>query len=164
MTTLPRRRRIRDGAIAIDLGTARTQIFLSQAGIVLDEPTLTAYSVSGEVIAAGRDAWVASEVGAAQLRMPVRGGVVRDPVGCVHTVRLLLSAGDLLVGWQLLRQAEIALAKLDGQASAKDQGFYQGKVAVASFFAKSVLPELTARRAIVEAADNDLMEIPETAF
>jgi hypothetical protein len=81
-----------------------------------------------------------------------------------HTVRLLLSAGDLLVGWQLLRQAEIALAKLDGQASAKDQGFYQGKVAVASFFAKSVLPELTARRAIVEAADNDLMEIPETAF
>jgi hypothetical protein len=81
-----------------------------------------------------------------------------------HTVRLLLSAGDLLVGWQLLRQAEIALAKLDGQASAKDQGFYQGKVAVASFFAKSVLPELTARRAIVEGADNDLMDIPETAF
>jgi alkylation response protein AidB-like acyl-CoA dehydrogenase len=80
-----------------------------------------------------------------------------------HTVRLLLSAGDLLVGWQLLRQAEIALTKLDG-ASAKDQAFYQGKIAVASFFAKSVLPELTARRAIVEAADNDLMEVPEAAF
>ncbi|PXY34679.1 acyl-CoA dehydrogenase [Prauserella sp. PE36] len=81
-----------------------------------------------------------------------------------HTVRLLLSAGDLLVGWQLLKQAEIALAKLDGGASAKDTAFYQGKVAVASFFAKSVLPELTARRAVVEAADNDLMDVPEAAF
>ncbi|GAB2979057.1 acyl-CoA dehydrogenase [Amycolatopsis acidiphila] len=80
-----------------------------------------------------------------------------------HTVRFLLSAGDLLVGWQLLRQAEVALTKLDG-ASAKDQAFYQGKLAVASFFAKSVLPELTARRAVVEGADNDLMEVPEAAF
>lgn len=95
MTTLHRHRRIRDEVIAIDLGTARTQILLSDAGIILDEPTLTAYSVRGDVIAAGRDAWVASEVGDAQLRMPVRGGVVRDPVGCVHTVRLLLRKAGL---------------------------------------------------------------------
>lgn len=81
-----------------------------------------------------------------------------------HTVRLLMSAGDLLVGWQLLRQAEVAMTKLDGEAAAKDVPFYQGKVAVATFFAKTVLPELTARRAIVEAADNDLMEIDEAAF
>ena len=95
MTTPRRRRRVRDGAIAIDLGTARTQILLSGAGVILDEPTLTAYSLSGDVIAAGHDAWVASEVGPAQLRMPVRGGVVRDPVGCVHTVRLLLRKAGL---------------------------------------------------------------------
>ncbi|MFD2417913.1 acyl-CoA dehydrogenase [Amycolatopsis pigmentata] len=81
-----------------------------------------------------------------------------------HTVRLLMSAGDLLVGWQLLRQAEVALARLDEPATGKDQAFYQGKVAVASFFAKTVLPELSARRAIVAAADNDLMEIPEAAL
>ncbi|MBN6035763.1 acyl-CoA dehydrogenase [Amycolatopsis sp. 195334CR] len=81
-----------------------------------------------------------------------------------HTVRLLMSAGDLLVGWQLLRAAEVAIAKLDGGASAKDTPFYEGKIAVASFFAKSVLPELTSRRAIVEAADNDLMDVPEAAF
>ncbi|NKQ58524.1 acyl-CoA dehydrogenase [Amycolatopsis sp. K13G38] len=80
-----------------------------------------------------------------------------------HTVRLLLSTGDLLVGWQLLRQAEVALTRLDG-ASAKDKAFYEGKIAVASFFAKTVLPELTSRRAIVEAADNDLMEVSEAAF
>ncbi|RJQ84349.1 acyl-CoA dehydrogenase [Amycolatopsis panacis] len=81
-----------------------------------------------------------------------------------HTVRLLLSVGDLLVGWQLLKQAGIAVAKLDNGASAKDKPFYEGKLAVASFFAKTVLPELTARRAIVEAADNALMEVDEAAF
>lgn len=81
-----------------------------------------------------------------------------------HSVRLLLSAGDLLVGWQLLKQSEIAIAKLDAGASAKDKPFYEGKIAVASFFAKTVLPELTARRAIVEQADNDLMDVDEAAF
>lgn len=81
-----------------------------------------------------------------------------------HTVRLLISVGDLLVGWLLLRQSEIALAKLDGNPSAKDTAFYQGKVAVASFFAKTVLPELSARRKIVEGADNALMELDEAAF
>ncbi|SFW55164.1 acyl-CoA dehydrogenase [Amycolatopsis australiensis] len=81
-----------------------------------------------------------------------------------HTVRLLMSVGDLLIGWQLLKHAEVAIAKLDAGASAKDVPFYEGKVAVASFFAKNVLPELTSRRAIVEAADNALMEIDEAAF
>lgn len=81
-----------------------------------------------------------------------------------HSVRLLMSAGDLLIGWQLLKQAEVAGAALDAGASGKDVSFYQGKIAVASFFAKTVLPELSARRAIVEAADNDLMDVDEAAF
>ncbi|GAA4610979.1 acyl-CoA dehydrogenase [Saccharopolyspora hordei] len=81
-----------------------------------------------------------------------------------HAVTLLMSMGDLLIGWLLLRQAEIALAALDAGASAKDQSFYQGKVAAARFFAKNVLPELTARRKIIEAADLSLMEVDEAAF
>jgi hypothetical protein len=48
--------------------------------------------------------------------------------------------------------------------SDKDKPFYEGKVAVASFFAKNVLPELSADRKIVESADNDLMDIDEAAF
>ena len=35
----------------------------------------------------------------------------------------------------------------------RDQAFYQGKVAVARFFASTVLPRLSADRTIVEAAD-----------
>jgi hypothetical protein len=81
-----------------------------------------------------------------------------------HTVRLLMSVGDLLVGWLLQRQAEVALAALDGHPSAKDTAFYQGKLAVASFFAHTVLPELSARRKIVETTDNSLMDLDEAAF
>ncbi|MFP5019222.1 acyl-CoA dehydrogenase [Pseudonocardia phyllosphaerae] len=82
-----------------------------------------------------------------------------------HTVRLLLAVGDLLVGWLLLRQASVALEKLgtDG-LSAKDRSFYEGKVGVASFFARTVLPRLTSDRAVVENADNALMELDEAAF
>ncbi|AHI02021.1 acyl-CoA dehydrogenase [Kutzneria viridogrisea] len=81
-----------------------------------------------------------------------------------NTVRLLLAAGDVLVGWLLLRQAEVALAALAGTPSAKDRSFYEGKVAVASFFAKTVLPELSSRRKIAETIDNSLMDVDESSF
>ncbi len=81
-----------------------------------------------------------------------------------HSVRLLMAAGDLLVGWLLQRQAEVAIAALDSGATGKDKAFYEGKIAAASFFARTVLPELSARRRIVESADNALMELDEAAF
>lgn len=82
-----------------------------------------------------------------------------------HSVRLLMAVGDLLVGWLLLRQAEVALTALGGGAAeAKDSAFYEGKVAVARFFARTVLPQLTAQRVITENADNTLMDVPEAAF
>jgi alkylation response protein AidB-like acyl-CoA dehydrogenase len=81
-----------------------------------------------------------------------------------HSVRLLLAVGDLLVGWLLLRQAEVALTALDGPVRVQDHGFYQGKVGAARFFASTVLPRLSADRAIVEAADNALMDLPADAF
>ncbi|MCO5553479.1 hypothetical protein L7F22_007001 [Adiantum nelumboides] len=82
-----------------------------------------------------------------------------------HTVRLLMAVGDLLVGWLLLRQAAVALEALGSDGvTPKDQAFYQGKVGVASFFAKSVLPRLSADKAIIANADNELMELDEAAF
>jgi alkylation response protein AidB-like acyl-CoA dehydrogenase len=81
-----------------------------------------------------------------------------------HSVRLLMAVGDLLIGWLLQRQAEIAIARLDEGVAAKDKAFYEGKVAVATFFARNVLPELSAGRKIIEAADNSLMELDEAAF
>jgi alkylation response protein AidB-like acyl-CoA dehydrogenase len=81
-----------------------------------------------------------------------------------HSVRFLMAVGDLLVGWLLLRQADVAQNALAGDVSAKDKAFYEGKLGVARFFAKTVLPRLTADKAIVEAADNALMELDEAAF
>jgi alkylation response protein AidB-like acyl-CoA dehydrogenase len=82
-----------------------------------------------------------------------------------NATRLLMSAGDLLIGYLLLRQASVALAKLDANGvSEADRAFYEGKPAVARFFALTVLPELTARRAVAEGIDNALMQVPETAF
>jgi len=82
-----------------------------------------------------------------------------------NTTRLLLSCGDLAIGYLLLRQAQVALIKLDQNGlAAGEQAFYEGKVAVSRFFATSVLPELVARRQIVEATDNALMDIGEATF
>ena len=82
-----------------------------------------------------------------------------------NTSRLLLCSGDLVVGWLLLRQAEVAKAALDaGPASVKDQRFYEGKIAAASFFARTVLPKIAAEREIAEATDNSLMDLSEDAF
>ncbi|NUW32275.1 acyl-CoA dehydrogenase [Nonomuraea sp. SMC257] len=78
----------------------------------------------------------------------------------LNTTRLLLALGDLVIGWLLLRQAEVALARLaDGE-----DPFYQGKVAAASFFAKTVLPRLAAERRVLDGTGQELMELPEAAF
>jgi alkylation response protein AidB-like acyl-CoA dehydrogenase len=82
-----------------------------------------------------------------------------------NATRALLSAGDLMVGYLLLRQAAVALEKLDGNGlSASERAFYEGKPAVARFFAMTVLPELAARRQVAESTDNALMDVPEEAF
>ena len=80
-----------------------------------------------------------------------------------HSVRLLVALGDLLVGWLLLRRAQVALEVLDA-VTPLDRAFYEGKVAAARFFATTRLPLLTAERAIVDAADDSLMELAEAGF
>ncbi|MGH3646747.1 MAG: acyl-CoA dehydrogenase [Micromonosporaceae bacterium] len=82
----------------------------------------------------------------------------------LHSRRLLLAVGDLLVGWLLAKQAQVALTKLAGEVSDKDKHFYEGKVAAAKFFASEVLPRLASDRKIVERANLDLMELPEEVF
>ena len=46
----------------------------------------------------------------------------------------------------------------------EDTYFYTGKIAAARFFVRTVLPRITAERAIAEAVDNSLMDVPEAAF
>jgi alkylation response protein AidB-like acyl-CoA dehydrogenase len=82
----------------------------------------------------------------------------------LNTTRLLMSLGDLVIGWLLLRGAEVAIAAVENGPSSRDGAFYRGKIAAAKWFAANVLPELHTRRAMLEAADLDLMTLPEEAF
>ena len=81
----------------------------------------------------------------------------------LNTTRLLMALGDLIIGWLLARQADVAHAALDAGAG-RDEAFYQGKVATARFFADTVLPRLAVERDIAETTSLDLMDLPEEAF
>jgi len=81
------------------------------------------------------------------------------------SVRFLMSVGDLVIGWLLLRQAATAIEALDaGGVTADDVHFYEGKIAVGSFFAKNFLPLLSGTRQVIESVDNEIMELDEAAF
>jgi alkylation response protein AidB-like acyl-CoA dehydrogenase len=84
----------------------------------------------------------------------------------LSSVRLLLAFGDLIIGWLLARQAEVAQRALDAAdtLAAADRDFYTGKLAAARFFATTVLPRLETDRKVIEETTLDLMEVPEAAF
>jgi alkylation response protein AidB-like acyl-CoA dehydrogenase len=93
------------------------------------------------------------------------GGDIRNiyKVG-LNTSRLLMALGDVVCAWLLLRGAEVALTKLAGEVSDKDQLFYEGKIAAAQFFAQNTLPRLSAERKIAEHTDLALMDLDESSF
>ena len=66
--------------------------------------------------------------------------------------------------WLLLRGAEVALTRLNDPLTPGEQNFYEGKVASARWFARTVLPKLAAEREIAEATDLAVMDLPEAAF
>jgi alkylation response protein AidB-like acyl-CoA dehydrogenase len=80
----------------------------------------------------------------------------------LNTTRLLMSVGEVIIAWLLLRQAEIAISKSANPG--RDADFYAGKVASAKFFVRTVLPHIKAELKIVLSETGDLMEIPESAF
>ncbi len=84
----------------------------------------------------------------------------------LSSVRLLLAFGDLAIGWLLARQAAVAQRALDDAdtLAEADRDFYTGKLAVARFFAATVLPRLEADRKVIEQTTLDLMDVPEGAF
>ncbi len=81
----------------------------------------------------------------------------------LNSTRLLMAAGDLLIGWLLLRQAEIATAALPN-ASARDKTFYEGKIETARWFIRNRLPLIAAERTVAESTDLAIMEMDEAAF
>jgi hypothetical protein len=82
----------------------------------------------------------------------------------LNTTAFLFALAELVIGWLLLRQADVALAALDAGASNGDVAFYQGKVASARWFTANVLPRMAAHRAVMERTDLGLMDLDDAAF
>jgi len=82
----------------------------------------------------------------------------------LNSTRLLMASGDLIIGWLLIRQAEVAMAALANNPSERDRDFYTGKVESARWFTRNRLPLIAAERSIAEATTGEIMEIPESAF
>ena len=83
----------------------------------------------------------------------------------LNTTRLLMAAGDLVIGWLLIRQAEVAINALESDTlNARDRAFYEGKIVTARWFAENRLPLLAAERAVAEATSLDVMELDEGSF
>jgi hypothetical protein len=98
----------------------------------------------------------------------IPGGPRSDPrnvykVG-LNTTRLLMALGDVICAWLLLRGAEVALERLNEELTPDEKSFYEGKAASGRWFARAVLPKLAAERAIAEATDLAVMDLPESAF
>ena len=80
----------------------------------------------------------------------------------LHSRRLLLALGDLIVGWLLLKRADVALRKL--AEPTREEAFYNGVVASARFFAREVLPRLASDRRVIELATLDPMDLAADSF
>ncbi len=76
----------------------------------------------------------------------------------LHTNALLESMAEVVIAWQLLVHAEIALPEADASP------FHRGKVASARFFIRDVAAAVAARRQATAEEDGSLMELPEEAF
>jgi hypothetical protein len=62
-----------------------------------------------------------------------------------------------------LAQADIATRALANDTG-HEEAFYRGKIATAGFFVKNMLPQLTSLRGVIEAIDDEIMNVAEEAF
>jgi hypothetical protein len=131
--------------VANESGNGRLKAERALLSTALQDVQAMAASLTGYLMAAQEDAANVYKVG-------------------LGSVRFLMSVGDLMIGWLLQRHAAVAIEALDAGATGADRAFYEGKIAVASFFAKNFLPLLTSTRTVLDNLDNEIMELDEAAF
>ncbi len=79
--------------------------------------------------------------------------------------RFLEMMSEVCVGWLLLEQAAIALAKAkDVAPTHADRFFYEGKKAAAVYYARNVLPSVVTKAMTIAAGDASAIEISDEAF
>ena len=76
----------------------------------------------------------------------------------LHTNSLLQSLAEVIIAWQMLRHADIAIGRVD------EDPFYVGKVESARWFLRMAAPQVAARREAAVAEDGSLMKMPVAAL
>jgi alkylation response protein AidB-like acyl-CoA dehydrogenase len=150
------RKIVRDGGVAFGYVTGQIRGFTEGAGggRLKDE--------QASLRSALEDVLAMAEAMSANLALAQQDPKKLYNIG-LGSVRFLMAVGDLIIGWRLLVQAQVALAAMDADPTT-DAAFYTGKIAAARFFAANVLPLLSGVRAVLTDLDNDVMELDETAF
>ncbi|MUL78728.1 acyl-CoA dehydrogenase [Mycolicibacterium sp. CBMA 226] len=82
----------------------------------------------------------------------------------MQSVPYLLAVGDLVIGWLLLWQADVALGAIERGGPEHEQAFYDGKIVTAMFFALNMLPRLSATAVSIQNQALDEMELAVDAF
>src|SRR5688500_934998 len=134
--------------IASEAGNGRLKVERGLLAIALEDANAIVAAMINDLMSADASAQIDGQ----------RGDVRNIYKVGLNTSRLLMALGDVVCAWLLLRGADVALTKLAGEVSAKDKAFYDGKVVAAQFFAQTVLPRLSAERAIAESTDLALMD------
>jgi alkylation response protein AidB-like acyl-CoA dehydrogenase len=81
----------------------------------------------------------------------------------LQSTAFLASLAEVMIGWLLLRQAEVANDAMEVGGD-KDRDFYTGKIAAARYFAKAILPKVGLRAQLASEEDGALMTVPAAAF
>ncbi|MFO7965265.1 MAG: acyl-CoA dehydrogenase [Desulfobacterales bacterium] len=81
-----------------------------------------------------------------------------------HSLPLLDTMGDTIVGWMLLWRAVIAAEKLAGKPKKKDAMFYEGQIKTAEFYIRTLLPASMGIMDGIIDGSGAAVEMPAEAF
>jgi hypothetical protein len=76
----------------------------------------------------------------------------------LQTNHLLESMAETVIAWLALRQAEVAVERVD------EDPFYRGKVESARWLLRHIAPKAAVRRSAAVAEDGSIMSLPEEIF
>ena len=86
-------------------------------------------------------------------------------VAALGLTRLLMTMGDLIVGWLLLRAADAAQARQsDPSLLQTADADLAGSVAAGRWFARQVLPHVSAELASARLLDDEPLVLPDTSL
>jgi alkylation response protein AidB-like acyl-CoA dehydrogenase len=81
-----------------------------------------------------------------------------------HAYAFMDATGDAVMSWMLLWRAVVAAGQLEKGAGKKDRAFYEGQLAGARFFIRTVLPLSLGRMDVILTGDSVAVDMADEAF